>query len=187
MKDDNQAYQIIEENVKALREELRPQTEGSNPLHPNYTGLCYQATSMFLGRMTDVCYDKQIALECESIHGEQRHTPEVPSKYWGNQHQWCWVKLLGKKYYVDCTSGQFRDLYNDIPDYYISAEKPRWFYEDSRNPANTKWNQRLIVDQHIVCTDWGYNIEYTTLVEYIQYQIWGPISDLIRKIRRIKK
>lgn len=186
MKDDNQAYQIIAENVEAVREELRSQTEGPNPLHPNYAGLCYQATGMFLERMTGVCHEKQIALECESIHGEQNHTPEIPSKYWGNQHQWCWVKILGHKYYVDCTSGQFKDLYHDIPDYYISTEKPRWFYEDSRNPAISIWSKRLVVKRQTVRTDWGDVVESTTLVEYIQYQIWGSISDLIRKIRRSK-
>lgn len=180
------AYEMIKYNMWQVRRELEKHTVGSNPDNPNYAGLCYQATSMFLEKMKESCEKRGIPLKFKSIHGEQRHNPNLHSTKWHFQHQWCWVDLLGKRYYVDCTCGQFKDLYDDIPDYYISIKKPKWFLDDRKNIAFngfTKWlNQKIVIRRRIVLTDMGKTEVHDGIIEFIQYEIWGPISDFIRKI-----
>lgn len=181
---EKQVYWLIETVVKEIRDTLRPQTVGDDPFYPNYAGLCYQATHMFLNRLEEICTENRIALEYRSIHGELKHNPRTESKHWHCQHQWCEVKLLGQRLYVDCTSSQFQDLYSDIPEYYISDKKPKWFYDDRRNPAYSKFGKRLVIRRRIERADWGDTTVEDTLFEFIQYDIWGPISDFMRKILR---
>lgn len=185
------AYEIIHFNVKCVRRELVSQTVGPDPLHPDYAGLCYQATHMFIEKMQNSCNIRGIPLKYKSIHGEQRHNPNLPSTKWPYQHQWCWVELLGRRYYVDCTCGQFKSMYDDIPDYYISIKRPKWFLSDRRNIAFngiTKWlNQKIIIRRQVVLTDWGETEVHDGIIEFIQYEIWGPISDFIRKMLRRDK
>lgn len=180
------AYEMIKFNMWLVRKKLEKHTVGSNPDNPGYAGLCYQATSMFLEEMKESCEKRGIPLKFKSIHGEQRHNPNLHSTKWHFQHQWCWVDLLGKRYYVDCTCGQFKDLYDDIPDYYISIKKPKWFLDDRKNIAFngfTKWlNQKIIIRRRVVLTDMGKTEVHDGIIEFIQYEIWGPISDFIRKI-----
>lgn len=183
-------YDIIHFNVKMVRRELAGHTEGPDALNPNYAGLCYQATDMFIKRMQKSCEIRGTSLKYRSIHGEQKHNPRIHSSKWPYQHQWCWVEIFGRRYYVDCTCGQFKTIYDDIPDYYISVKKPKWFLDDRKNIAFngiTKWlNQKIVIKRRVVLTDWGETDVHDGIVEFIQYEIWGTISNFIRKIFKIK-
>ena len=83
--------------------------------------------------MTDICAER---INIKLVHGEQAHTPEIDESEWYMEHTWVEISLYDDPtiIYVDCTSGQFKYLYNDIPDYYISTEKPRWYLADRDNP-----------------------------------------------------
>ena len=81
--------------------------------------------------------------------------------------------------YVDPTSSQFSYIHDDIPDYYISTDKPKWYYPDDENPAwkgiTKKINSLIRITRKIN----GNKVHYG-IIEFIQYEIWGIISDLIR-------
>ena len=66
------------------------------------------------------------------FHGEQRHMVENhPSWYY--QHTWAAIIINRRKFYVDPTSQQFKHIYADIPDFYISEKPPRWYLADRDN------------------------------------------------------
>ena len=184
-------YEIIKFAVGEVRRKLEPQTSGASSLHPHYAGLCYEATQLFIENIQKSCEKKGLSFKFKSIHGEQRHTPKIPSNQWTAQHQWCWVEISGRRYYVDCTCEQFKHMYPDIPDYYISVKKPKWFIDDRSNIAFngvTKWiNLKIVLKRRVEILDFGPMEVHDGIIEFIQYEIWGRISDGIRKVLRRDK
>lgn len=170
--------------VLSTRRELREYTTGPDAPAPDYAGLCIKATRIFIQKIRRVCDAKNILVEFRTIHGELRHYPGFISKQWPAQHQYCSVELLGHKFYVDCTCGQFRPLNSRIPDYYISERPPKWFLPDGKNPAYRGWTKRLN-DKILIRYDETINgvarKRTEGVIEYTQYSIWGPVSDIIRK------
>lgn len=74
------------------------------------------------------------------VHGEQAHSTKIKEEYWGIEHTWIAVHYKDITVYADPTASQFKWLWHDIPDYYVSTRKPKWFYPDSENP---RWNKNV--------------------------------------------
>ena len=115
------------------------------------------------------------------IHGELRHTPRIKSEYWVTQHKWLVMEYYGYYIYIDPISSQFNKLFNDIPDFYVSIEQPKWYYSYIQNIAYTKLGIKLNRSVRVHCNKDG--IHYRVgLVEWFQYFLWGRISDILHNI-----
>ena len=101
--------------------------------YASYRGLCEIATREFIDRITYVARLYGAEITTEIIHGEQAHTMEIYPPYWMLQHTWCSIYDGVDRLYVDLTSQQFKWLYKDIPDFYISNLPPRWYLPDRQN------------------------------------------------------
>lgn len=177
--------------VESIRENLREKyyVYDEKSLYKNYAGLCNIASELFCKSMTEY-FDNhkkllKISYSVGSIHGEQKHSPKILSKYWGIQHTWCYVKLDNNIIYVDITSEQFKSLYPDIPDYYISTMKPKWFYPDRNNPAFRGIfgfiNKHVLINHKILDLHENPRKVRDGIIEFFQYTVWGHISDKIGK------
>lgn len=182
---------IIEPRVKSIRENLASEYDIVDGCFKNYTGLCDSASSEFCKQMNEYFNknkDLSDELKCSvgSLHGEQKHSPVIKSSYWPLQHTWCFVNFARMTVYVDITCQQFKSIYDDIPDYYISKTKPKWFYPDKDNPAWRgifgigQWLNNHINISHKVTDKGGKRRNVKEgLIEFFQYEIWGSISDKI--------
>lgn len=129
-----------------------------------YTGLCNMSISI-LEKELQIYNDAYgTNFQLQVIHGEQAHHPRIESRYWKYQHTWCKVSNDTATLYVDPTSSQFQILYDDIPDYYISPEKPKWYLPDRFN--------------------WRFNKSNGVIFEFFQFHIWAKVSDIIHKMVR---
>lgn len=88
-----------------------------------------------------------------------------------------------KKYnfYVDPTMGQFKYLYNNIPDYWVSTKNPAryYYYQDRKNPAWHPFITRFINQNIKVPVEYNGEMHKEGIIEFIQYEIWGKISQFI--------
>lgn len=160
---------------------------GRDSPYADYSGLCDMASAMVSSYVEKYAKQCEIPVEITTLHGEQRHTPKLKSEYWALQHTWVVVKFENFHVYVDPTSGQFKRFYPDIPDFYVSTKPPKWFYPDAKNPAwngfTLKLNEKIWIT-HNRMTPYGVRPVSDGVVEYCQYEIWGRISDLLRRISR---
>lgn len=181
------AYEIIHPIVIEIRKELARRNDiRKDAYNEKYAGLCYTASDMFIAKMEEKCKRIGVKVNVGMVHGEQAHNPRIPSSKWGVEHTWNYVIIFGEKWYIDCTSSQFQSFYNDIPEYIIQKRKPKWYYPDRSNP---KFNGiTLCIDQKIkfkrnYVTDYGEKVPFHSgLIDILQYDVWGTISDTIRKI-----
>lgn len=184
----------FEAMLKELVEDVRLELSNRYKIHAcdsdnyHYQGLCDEACRMIDYILSNVSVrifkkTKGKVLGVLHRHGEQKHSPVVTeSKNWPLQHSWLIVKYDNEKWYVDATCQQFGWLYDDIPDLYVSKEPPRWFYDDRDNPAwngiTKKINNMIVIPRRINNS----NVYVKDgLIEFIQYEIWGRISDYIRR------
>ena len=117
----------------------------------------------------------------KTVHGELRHTPKINSIYWTTLHKWIYMEYGNCHIYIDPTSKQFRSLYPDIPDYYVSTNPPKWYYGNYQNIGYGNLGSKLNRKYRIKTV----MREQTTklgLVEFFQYKVWGSISDIIHKM-----
>lgn len=154
--------------------------------YEDYRGLCNHAATIFNSYIDisklNIVENHKITIE--TIHGELRHDSRIPSIEWCNQHTMSIITIDGIKFYVDITCKQFRDLYAEMPEYYIGTKCPDWFYPDSRNPVfATKLG--LWIDDHFKITHKEDDHMYANIgiISYIQYIVYGKISDKIHHIK----
>lgn len=171
----------LNEIVKSVRNELKEFNKDNKEF--NFNGFCDVASDELIIKIKRYMNDKfGIQVNIYKIHGEQKHTPRIPSSKWTLQHTWIAIVISSNVIYIDATCQQFQDMYDDIPDYYISEKSPKWFYPDSKNWVYgikiTRWINRKIKIKHSFMGE--------GIIEFIQYSIWGNISDFIRKIFKIK-
>lgn len=184
-------YKLINQNIIPLvidiRRDLSDEYDIINgEITKNYAGLCDIASCRIIKKL------REKSLEAVAVHGEQRHNWNCPSSKWCLQHTW--VKVLvdsNTTIYIDCTCQQFSNIYNDIPDFYVSTIEPKWFYDDRKNPTwngiTHKINEKIGIKYKVKTTD-GHKYEVKDgLIEFIQYNIWGYISDIIRSMRKWSK
>lgn len=171
----------LEKIVLDVRKELKRRY----PHNGNLTGLCDTATLMIIERVRNRDFLEELDIEICGIHGELSHTPMIPSRSWVREHTMCTLHVGNLVYYIDATCEQFRDISEDIPKFYISKDMPKWFYPDE---CNIRWNKLFnFINEHVYVKK---TVEYNSdklvvkcgIVEILQYDVWGHISDLIRKV-----
>lgn len=181
-------YQIIHNTVIEVRKELKRNYTDDKWDNDFYEGLCYTASTKFIEKI--VAKYNGANIQTQLIEGEQAHNPRLPSKYWCIQHTWCSVTINGETWYVDCTSSQFKFLYKDIPEYYISRKKPKWYCPNRKSlklhavkviDINGKIRVRRKVKIYEGETPL-YVITKVGLIDIFRYDIWGKFSDIIRKL-----
>lgn len=176
---------LIEKMVQDTRKELAIEHDVIAK-NPGFRGLCDEASTKMLEKLTEYWMNSEsdVDLQVYLIHGEQRHSPMSPSKYWIFQHTFVCAIINHETIYIDPTSSQFQWLYSDIPDYYIGRKFPKWYYNDRKNPA---WNgiTAVINEKITIKRSWkdGSTV-YDGIIEFIQYEVWGRICDFIRSILR---
>ena len=142
-----------------------------------YTGLCDHAYLIFkyIIKMHNQMYDT--SYNVIFFHGELKHSPRISVTYWCMQHTWIGICLEKEIIYVDPTLEQFKDILNNIPDYYISICKPPWFYDDRKNPRFNGITKYIDNRIKIPCKKY-----YPGIVEFLQYYIWGNICKFYQLI-----
>ena len=174
--------------VISIREQLYENYNVVNTWSENldYRGLCDTAYTMLKDRIDLFNKLHNVNWQVIHFHGEQAHTPRINSKNWIYQHTWAAITDGIDTIYIDITSQQFRWLYPDIPDYYISFKPPKWYYSDKKNPAwsgiTGKLNRKFRIKRKIKLK--GGSIVDTSdgIIELCQYEIWGPVSNILRFI-----
>lgn len=150
---------------------------------PDFTGFCYDSITRLDEKVEQYAVENHVEIECIMIHGEQSHSPICPSKLWHIEHTWSKVVSGKNEVYADPTCSQFKFLYPDIPDYYVSTAPPLWFLDDRKNIAFNGITKRInnsieipltIYDNHVP------RVVHDGIIEYCQYNIWGRVSDFIR-------
>lgn len=185
IKNFHSAIKIIRPIVEKVRELLAAKYDVSEKgKYPNYQGLCHEASMLVCSEINGLGTNPDgIRFMASTIHGEQKHTPKIMSTDWPIQHTWCEVydRRLRGYIYVDATCGQFKDIYDDIPDYYIAVYPPKWFYPDRKNPAWRGFTKKLNRSIQIPFKPFPNNdyVGHEGIIEALQYRVWGNISDLI--------
>ena len=167
--------------------DIRPGAE-----HENFWGLCNVAYDYMLNELEE----ENIPYAAHTIHhGELRHNPNSLSENWPHEHTWLSVRFggvgSGSIYkrpivvYVDPTCQQFRGIVDDIPDYYISITPPKWFYPDDKNLLYSRLGNKI---NKCIRIPAGYHagegMYCDGIIEFLQYCVWGTISDMLRRIKR---
>lgn len=181
---------VIPMIVESVRDKLSKQYDVTSGGCEKFSGLCDAASAEVIVRLKDYLINSGFTTPEDfvvmSIHGEQRHSTIIESKFWILQHTWVYLNISNTPIYIDPTSSQFDNIYDDIPSYYISTVKPKWFYPDQENPAWRgicgKINNIRFIPRKIIVNDEIYKA-HDGIIEFVQYEIWGRISDAIRKIK----
>lgn len=131
--------------VTRVRTNLSYQYDMKNK-HKNYAGLCDQASYLFkqnFDHYMRTFFRPTDRVKCIICHGDQKHHPRIHSSFWQQRHTWNEVHVGKRIIYVDCTSGQFKYLYQPIPPYYISEISPPWFIDDRYNKALKRSKRKI--------------------------------------------
>ena len=124
---------------------------------------------------------KGITVHVYNEHGELRHTPAINSKYWVIQVKWLCMEYYGYRIYIDPVSSQFRHLLPDIPDWYVSLKKPKWYLSNGRNIGYSKIGIRINKKLRVFTTIHGQKCR-VGLIEWLQYKVWATVSDVLNTI-----
>lgn len=190
----------VREEIESVRAELSEKYDIESK-YKDFAGLCDEACNMLMARFKDMNNEYGNPVNLYIIHGEIKHSPIAKSKYWHIQHTWIlacsnypkiidgFKRSLPCNMWIDPTSGQFKYIFDDIPDYLILRDAPSWFYPDRKNPAwngfSGKINQKLVIHHKIKRNNETVRVS-DGIIEFIQYEIWGKISDCIRKIKGLE-
>lgn len=177
---------ILYNMVIEIRKELSMQYDIYKGEYENYSGLCDLSIIMLCDKLNKYTNKTKVEIVCTPVHGEQQHVPRLDSSFWYYQHTWAIVKMMGVTMYVDPTSGQFKNIYKYIPDFYISTKKPDWFYADSENPLYSNkfirfLNDHIQISRKVKLSNGVITCTKDGIVEYIQYDIWGKLSNSLNK------
>lgn len=181
---------IIPMIVESVRDKLSRQYDVTSGGYEKFAGLCDVASAEVILRLKDYLTNSGFTtpedFTVTSIHGEQRHSTIIESKFWFLQHTWVCLNIFNTVIYIDPTSSQFDNIYHDIPSYYISMVKPKWFYPDKENPMwrgiGCKINRIKFIPRKIIVNNKIYKT-HDGIIEFAQYEIWGRISDTIRRVK----
>jgi hypothetical protein len=165
------------------RELFEKYNVNENGYYRQYEGLCNEATTSFINRMNKLNNDIGTNIECKAVHGELKHNPLILSKYWSIQHTWIKMKVDKYTFYIDCTSSQFKWLFKNIPEYYISCKKPKWYISDSKLPEFRRDEFSQMISKYTIYTyDKNGYCGSIPLPVFIRYKIWAKISDFIHRL-----
>jgi hypothetical protein len=170
---------IIQEHLEPIvlkvRKEMSEIYDITKSEYAEYAGLCNVGCAMFKFEIQELAKKYDLDIKTMIIHGEQRHNHRIKPDDWYIQHTWISVYglCLNENIYVDLTSQQFKYLYDDIPDYYISTTPPPWYMPDKENGFFKIYDFNKWIAIHII--------------ENIDYHIWGGICKLYNKLLKINK
>ena len=185
---------VILPTVLSVRKDLALQFDVSKGKYIKYRGLCDTATIMVNERLQN--YIDTMMIDCDfevhSIHGEQRHCPKIPTSNWEYEHTWGYIQMGPKRVYYDATSSQFRFIWRDIPDYYVSTKPPKWYLPDGDSliydrradgsgHISKKMNEQIKFPVKTKYQGEVYHREIG-ITEILVYFVWGTISDMIHHI-----
>ena len=119
----------IDKIKKEAEKEIKKVRRNLLKLPTKTSGKCFDASKIIALNLMKKFKDCEFYLQ----HGEIAHSLNIPSKYWSIQHTWLKIKKGELVLYVDATCDQFRHLFKEIPDFYISEKKPKWFLNDEEN------------------------------------------------------
>lgn len=177
-------YHTIIPLLKQVRTNWVNTHEGAND-NAKLIGSCNEISAEIRNKLTE--YIRQYGpfdyhtVSFELMHGELAHKPFIESRYWSHQHTWLCMTIGKTSVHIDATCGQFKDIVPNIPDWYVSIAAPMWFYWDRKNPlfngvtAQIDNVTREFAKKHLN--------RHTGLIEYLQYDVWGRISDRIYKAK----
>lgn len=153
-----------------VRKELSLQYDIESDHYKGYLGLCNEAYVLFKHKVETFNTQNSTKYKILYYHGEQKHSPKIDRINWKYQHTWMGIfdPTTNKILYVDPTSQQFRFLYNDIPDFYISFIPPKWYIDDKKNLFFFIYRINKWVAINII--------------EKIDYYIWGGLCNNLQKI-----
>ena len=156
---------IAIELVLSIRNTLCNEFIVDDGANRDYRGLCDNAHNLLVEKINSYNVDNGTEYVVDCYHGEQKHTLGMIPKYWQYQHTWSSISDRdgSNKIFIDSTCQQFQWLYDDIPDYYISTEPPKWFYWDEDNPY-FKWKNKII----------------RKIIYVGQYYFWWHLSEFVR-------
>ena len=126
-----QLNEAILESVKNTRAILSKTNNviNSSSSNYNYTGICDESIEIFKKDFREKNKDnRDLEYTFKLIHGEQKHSISIDPNYWIYEHTWLrvnFVNLNNYALYVDPTCQQFKHIYADIPDYYVSHQSPK--------------------------------------------------------------
>ena len=184
-KEEQEISSFLLKSVLSIRRDLSILYNVNRGVNENYKGLCDISVGMLKKKIEKYSKENNINIECHGIHGEQAHCSRTYSKYWCIQHTWAVVIFNDSKIYVDPTSSQFKDIYEYIPDYYISNKKPKWYYDDKDNPRwNNKYfrwlNDNIRIQKTLTAHNGSKYKVSEGIIEYIQYDIYGKLCDILK-------
>ncbi len=168
--------------IKEVRQELADAFDVEKGTYAKYTGLCDAAAKMVSDKIrrtfnNEPFPDGEVVVKL--IHGELAHKPSIWSKDWPLQHTITYAQFGNVGAYIDCTAEQFQSYNSNIPSCYLSGIAPWYFYPDRNNPA---WNWPLKILNRIpvlVYSSGRWHKDH--LVEAVQYEFWGRISDMLKR------
>lgn len=148
----------------------------TEPENPTREGMCDRASEVFMDLFNQKIGYAYIRATTE--HGEIIHTPRIKSEYWCMQHTWNVINISGVgKVYVDTTGPQFRDIFQDIPEIYVSTEPPKWYLPDSKNicfKPNSVWKR---LNGYIIPIPTRDGIHRARMIDFLVHGIVGFLSD----------
>lgn len=151
--------------VFIVRETLSKSYDITKGEHEAYKGLCNESYSLFEQEISKL---NNLNLEVIQFHGEQKHTVKIDPENWYYEHTWIGLKYKNsnKILFIDPISQQFRWLYNNIPDFYISDRPPKWYLSDKDNIFFRVYKKNKWISKNIVSN--------------FDYYIWGNICRIYR-------
>lgn len=147
----------------------------------SFDGLCDAQVTIF----------KRLVGECEffrgkewrvyGTHGEVKHTPRIPSKYWPLQHTWVVFELEGCRYYLDATISQFHGKLKDVGMLYCDSVQHKSFVADKDN----LYVKLLRLDYKLFPSK-QHNGPLAKFGDWFVYDFQGTIYDIVGKVLRIQ-
>ena len=121
------------------------------------------------------------------VSGELKHSPVIFSKYWKTKRIWICLLYFDKWIYIDPFSIEVSKLIPEIPEYYISFKMPKWYLPLYKNKSYST-NLGIFLNHKfgVIKEEDGTLVRYG-IIDYLQYKVWGRISDWIHKIRYKEK
>lgn len=159
------------------------------------TSLCDEANAEVIGQMNSLVIDRAILdapikydISVKVVYGTLLHTPRIKTELWCYEHTIACFEYRGIKVYADATAWKFSDILPEIPDYYIGIKPPWYMYLDAKNPAFHGWfgitrrvNEFIRFPVSFTDDRGGTSVGLVGAIEYLQYHVWGSISNEINK------
>lgn len=128
---------VIQKHVSYIRNEFSNEFNVNNGCFKNYRGLSYDMSEEFINKIKSYIKESNLSedlgFSIKRIEGYPKLIKKRESNSTIFHHHWVEVSIFSKRIYVDLCSQEFKDLYKDIPDYYVGFKKPKWYFKYHSN------------------------------------------------------